>query len=135
MAGFDLERAIVGPQVHRSCYARNASFENLMNSQQSDLAHTIVQPYHLRRFSTSNGEFEVGIFLPIAKQKRELRKKAVVRVSGGCDGLWAGISIQAALEGLSGAYELLPILKVIRILELSTGKVSVGASGWGARME
>jgi hypothetical protein len=93
MAGFDLERAIVGPQIHRGCYAGDASFENLIKNQHNVSAHAIVQPYHLGRFSARNGEFEIGIFLPISKQKGELGKKAVVRVSGGCDSLWTGVSI------------------------------------------
>ena len=52
-----------------------------------------MQPYHLRSFSAGNGEFEVGIFLPISKQKRKLCKKAVVGVAGGCDSLWTRIAI------------------------------------------
>jgi hypothetical protein len=94
-----------------------------------------VQPYHLGRFSAGNGEFEVGIFLPISKQKRELRKKAVVCISGCCDSLWAGVSIQAALEGLGRANELLPVLKVVGIFELSGRKVNFGGIRSEARMQ
>jgi len=67
MAGFDLERAIIGPQVHRGCYTSDASFENLVTSQHSSAAYAIVEPYHLSRFSAGDGEFEIGIFLPISK--------------------------------------------------------------------
>jgi len=67
MAGFDLERAIVGPQIHRSCYAGHASFKDLTKSQRFSLAHAIEIPYHLCCFSAGDGEFEVGVFLPIPK--------------------------------------------------------------------
>jgi len=135
MAGFDLERAIVGPQIHRGCYARHASFEDLTKSQRFSLAHAIKAPYHLCRFSASDGEFEIRIFLPIPKEERKLRKKAVVCISGCCDSLWAGVSIQAALEGLSRANELLPVLKIVGIFELSGRKVNFGGIRSEARMQ
>jgi hypothetical protein len=46
-----------------------------------------VLTHHICSLSPSNGEFEVGIFLPVSEEEREFAEEAVVDVSGGGDGL------------------------------------------------
>jgi len=82
------------------------------------------QPYHLRCLGSRNGEFKIGIFLPVSKEKRKLGEEAIVCISGGCDCLWAGIAIQAAFQAFSGANKLLPIFKVVRVFELCAEIIS-----------
>ena len=53
----------------------------------------MVEPYHFSRFSAGNGEFEVGIFLPVSKEQRELGEEAVVGVTRRRNGLRARVAI------------------------------------------
>lgn len=68
MAGFDLERAIVGPQVDRGCYARDSPFEDLESCQHRNCCTMLCATYHFCSLRARNGEFQVGIFLPVSKE-------------------------------------------------------------------
>jgi hypothetical protein len=91
MARLDFEGAIVCPQVDRGGDACNTAFV-----------------YHLCSLRAGNGEFKIGIFLPVSKQQRKLRQEPVVGVSDGGDGLGVGVAIDSAFESFSAANKLFP---------------------------
>lgn len=56
--------------------------------------------YHLGRLSAANGELDIGIFLPVSEEERELCEEAVVDVANQLDGRRAGVARDAAFEVL-----------------------------------
>lgn len=83
------------------------------------IADWLAMTYHLRRLRTTDGELEVGILLPVAKEERKPREKSVVCVSSRCDRLWAGVAVEAAFLCLCRAHELFPVLELFGLGELS----------------
>lgn len=71
--------------------------------------------YKLGRLRASNVEFEVGVLLPVAEEKRKLEKKPVEGIAHKSQSLRAGVSVEATLLGLAGANELLPVLEAVGI--------------------
>lgn len=69
--------------------------------------------YHLSGFSASNGEFEIGILLPVTEKQRKFCKETVVNIASGRDRLRTGISVQAAFERFCSGNQLLPGFVVI----------------------
>lgn len=81
------------------------------------------QSHHLRRLSARDRELQVGILLPVPEQQRVLGQKAVVDAPHGRNGLRVGVAVDAALEVLRGADELLPRIEVVRIFGLATRSI------------
>jgi len=98
MAGFCLERAVVGPEIGGVVDAGDTSFI-----------------YHLRRLSAGDRELEVGILLPVAEKKRKFRKEAIVDFAQGGNGLRTGVAVDTSLKSLDCPNEFLPGLVVIGV--------------------
>jgi hypothetical protein len=74
--------------------------------------------YHLGRLSAANGELQVGVFLPVAEEERELGEEAVVDVADELDGRRAGVARDAAFEVLRAGDQRLPLVEFILVLDL-----------------
>lgn len=74
--------------------------------------------YHVRSLGAGDGKLQVGIFLPITEQQRELGQEAVVNIAHGGDGLGVGVAVDSALERFASANQFLPGFEVIRVIEL-----------------
>ena len=98
MRRLHFERAVLGPEIDRVGDACAASFVD-----------------HLGRLGAGNIELEVGILFPVAKQEGEFEEELIVRVAQRREGLRARVAIQATVEGLAGAHQLLPAFKVVRV--------------------
>lgn len=96
VCGFHLEGTVVCPKVDGICDAG---------------ASALVD--HFGRLWARDVELEVGIFLPVAEKQWELEKESVVGVAQSGQGLWTGITIQAALEALAGTHKLLPSFEAV----------------------
>lgn len=93
MTGFDLEGAIIRPQVYRCCDTRDATFKYLAIVSRVLRRKCRSQPYHLGSLCTSDREFQIGIFLPVSEEEGEFGEKPIVRVSSCGDGLGARVAI------------------------------------------
>jgi hypothetical protein len=74
-----------------------------------------IHSNHLCGFGAGNGKFEIGIFLPVSKEERVAGEEAVVGISEGSDGLWAGIASESTLLGFGGTDEFLPMFEDVRV--------------------
>lgn len=90
--------------------------------------------YHFGGLGSRDVEFEVGIFLPVAEEKRKFEEKSVVGVAEGRQGLGTRVPVEPALKALTGANQLLPILKVVGIRFLSRCGLAVGSALQNARV-
>jgi hypothetical protein len=79
-----------------------------------------MSTYHIRSFGSGDGEFQIGIFLPVSEQQRELGQEPVVDVAHCGYRLRVGVAVDASFEGLGSANEPLPGLKIIRVVELES---------------
>lgn len=70
--------------------------------------------HHLRRFGPRDVELLVGILLPVAKEKGELKEETIVGVAESSDGLRARVSVEGAVH-LARADKLLPGLEAVGI--------------------
>ena len=78
MAGFDLEGAIIRPQVYRCRDTRDATFKYLVIVSRVVRRKRKSQPYHFGGLCTSDREFQIGIFLPVSEEKGEFGEKPIV---------------------------------------------------------
>lgn len=101
MARIHLEGAVVCPEVNGR---RNARYTSLVN--------------HLRRLSTAYRELEIGIFLPVSEEERELPEEAVVHVAHQLNSRRARVACDAALEIRGASDERLPSLEVVFVFYL-----------------
>lgn len=79
---------------------------------------TVSSTHHFRRLGTCDGKLEVGILLPVAEKQREACEEAVVCVSRSCNGLGAGVAVEASFLRFCGAHQLLPVLKFLWFRQL-----------------
>lgn len=117
MTCLDFERTVICPQVDRICDTSNTTLEYLTRLATLPLKGT--RSYHLCGFGSCDGKLQIGIFLPISEEERELCEEAIISVSCSGNCLWARVAIETTFESLSRAHEFLPIFKVIRVLKLS----------------
>lgn len=85
---------------------------------------TKIDTHHFCSLGAGNGEFQVGILLPVAEEEREFGKEAVVGLAEGSDGMRTGIPVDTTLERLNRPNEFLPRLVVVRLLFLQRVSVS-----------
>lgn len=76
------------------------------------------EAYHFCCFCSSDRKFHVGIFLPITEEEGESGEESIIDVSSRRDSLRARVAVETTLEGFGGTHQLLPVLKVIGVLEL-----------------
>ena len=76
------------------------------------------ETHHVCCFSPRDGEFQIGIFLPVSKKQREFGQESIKDVSRSCDGLGVGIAVDASLKRLSGTNQSFPGLEVIGVIGL-----------------
>ena len=80
--------------------------------------HKSFKTYHICRFSARNRKLQIGIFLPVSKEQRELGEESIINASCCRDGLGIGIAVDASLKRLSGTDKVLPSLEVIGVVNL-----------------
>lgn len=78
--------------------------------------------HHLCGLGAGYLKLEVGVFLPVSEEERELGEKAVVGVAGGCNSLGTGVAVQATLLRLEGCDQLLPVLELLWLRGLRYGQ-------------
>lgn len=83
MAGFNLEGAVVGPEVDGIGDTCNASLIDLVagTNQQAYSLRPDVRDYQFGRLSSGNRELKVCVFLPISEQKRKFGEKAIINIA------------------------------------------------------
>lgn len=116
MAGLDLEGTIIRPEIHRVCDTCHSSLIDL--TQSARYRGPSTTSYQLCSLRTSDGELQVGIFLPITKEKGEFGKEAVVDISSGSNGLRIRVAIETTFKGFRCSYKPFPELEIIWIFNL-----------------
>lgn len=141
MGSLHLEGAVLGPQVNRvgdACTTSLVDLEKGVLAMRYRLFWNCWPTHHLCGFGAGDIELLIGILLPVAEQKRELEKEAVVSVAEGRNSLGARVPIQRAVH-LTRADKLLPGLEAVGIgvlrktRRLTTGQIGDGS--WARREE
>jgi hypothetical protein len=119
MIRFTFEQTIIRPKVYTVRDTRDASFVNLHTPSACSYAKRGSQVrYHFSSFRSRNGEFEVGVFLPISEQQWELCQETIIHASHVGYGFETRTAIKSPLRGFHTANEGFPGIEIVRIIFL-----------------
>lgn len=118
--GLSLEGAVVGPEIDRGRNTGNTSFVDLFTLATRSSVRCMNGAHHVCSFTPGDREFQIGIFLPVSEQQRELGEKPIIGMAHCGDCLRVGVPVDTTFECLCASNEPFPGLEIIRIIELES---------------
>lgn len=98
MTCFNLEGAVLSPQVDRCCDAGDSTFVDLGKRQIRLSVSPLSHAYKFSSLCSSYRKLQVRIFLPVPEEQRELCEETIINLSCGSDGLWVGVPVESSFE-------------------------------------